>query len=233
MLKNGKKVANVRDFLLENQDVRVIKLALQGFRVGGEVGREVALVELHPFHGFDFILERTPFFDGDDSILAATLLPGLGELGADFRVVVGGDGADLLDFLHVANGGRVFLEEFDDSGDGGFHAALELDGVGAGCDIAETFFVDGFSENCRGCCSVTGDVARLGRHLANKLGSDVLVTVFELDFTSHGNPVLGDEGGPEGFLDDDVATTGAEGDFDGGSQLAHTIADVFASFLVE
>ena len=70
-------------------------------RIGDEVGREVAAVELHAFDDFEVGLEALAFFDGDDAVLA-DLLHRVGEDVADGVIAVGGDGADLGDRLLVA-----------------------------------------------------------------------------------------------------------------------------------
>ena len=56
-------------------------------RIGDEVRREVAAVELHAFDPLDLGAEALAFFDGDDAVLA-DLFHGLGEHLADFAVAV-------------------------------------------------------------------------------------------------------------------------------------------------
>ena len=67
-------------------------------RVGDEVGRDVALVELHALDEFERRLGGLAFLDGDDAVLA-DLLEGVGHQLADRRVVVGGDRGDLRHFF--------------------------------------------------------------------------------------------------------------------------------------
>ena len=92
--EHGDEVLDARDFLFVDQDVGVFEDARHGLRIGDEVGREVAAVELHAFDPFDFGGEALAFVDGDDAVLA-DLFHGLGEHVADFAVAVGGDRADL------------------------------------------------------------------------------------------------------------------------------------------
>jgi hypothetical protein len=68
--------------------------------VGHEVGRQVAAVELHAFDDFEFGFGGLGFLDGDDAFVA-DLLHGFGDHLADFTLAIGGDGADLLDFVEV------------------------------------------------------------------------------------------------------------------------------------
>ncbi len=84
------------DLLLVDQDVRLLEDALHRRRVGDEVGRAVPLVELHPLDDLDLGLQRLALFDGDDAVLA-DLVHRLGDHLADFRIVVGGDAADVGD----------------------------------------------------------------------------------------------------------------------------------------
>ena len=63
--------------------------------VGHEVGRQVALVELHAFGVFEDGLGALAFIDGDDAFLA-DLFHGVGHQVADVFVAVGGDGGDAL-----------------------------------------------------------------------------------------------------------------------------------------
>ena len=71
------------------------------FLIGDEVRRQVAAIELHALHDDDFGVGRLAFLDRDDAVGGADLLHRLGQLLADFGVVVGGDGGDFGDFLVV------------------------------------------------------------------------------------------------------------------------------------
>jgi hypothetical protein len=103
----------------------------------------------------------------------------------------------------------------DDGGDGLVDAALDLVGVGAGGDVLEAFGEDGFGVDGGGGGAVAGDVGGLGGDFLDHLGAHVLVGVVEFDLLGDGDAVLGDGGGAEGFLEDDDAAGGAEGDLDG------------------
>jgi len=83
---------------------------------------------------------------------------------------------------------------------------LQSGRVGSGGDVLEAFFVDGFSENGRRGGAVAGDVAGLGGDFAHELGADVLVRILELDLLGDGDAVLGDRGGTEFLVEDDVAS---------------------------
>ncbi len=99
LLEQRKQVLHRGDLLLVDEDVGVLHHRFHALRIGDEVGRQVAAVELHAFDDFQLGLHRLGLFHGDDAVLA-NLLHGLGNDGADGLVIVGGDGADLRD--HVA-----------------------------------------------------------------------------------------------------------------------------------
>ena len=90
LLEQRKQVLHRADFLFVDQDADVFEHALHALRIGDEVGREVAAVELHAFDHFQRGLHRLGFLDGDDAILA-DLLHGFGDDAADLLVVVGAE----------------------------------------------------------------------------------------------------------------------------------------------
>ena len=113
----------------------------------------------------------------------------------------------------------TFFELWLELGDHGVHgqvdAALQVHRIGAGGHGLGAFLDDGLGQHgrCRG--AVAGDVGGLGRDLLQHLRAHVLELVLELDLLGDGDAVLGDARGAEGFLDDDVASLGAERDLDG------------------
>ena len=86
------------DLLLVDQDVGVLQLGDHLLGVGDEVGREVAAVELHALDDVELGLGGLGLLDRDHAFLA-DLLHRLGDHVADRLVAVGGDGADLRDFV--------------------------------------------------------------------------------------------------------------------------------------
>ena len=201
--------------------------------VGDEVGREIAAVELHALDDVELGLEALGFLDRDDA-LVADLLHGLGELGADLGVAVGGDGADLGDLVVGRDLLGLVLQLVDDGCDGEVDAALEIHRVGAGSNRLGAFLDDRLGENGGGGGAVAGDVGGLGSDLAHHLGAHVLELVLELDLLGDGDAVLGDAGSAERLLDHDVAALGAERDLDGVGEnvdaAQHLLARVLAKF---
>src|SRR5208283_4759848 len=211
LLKQRQQVLHGADLLLVDQDQRVFQHALHALRVGNEIGREVAAVELHAFHDLQGGLHGLGLFHGDDAVLA-NLLHGFGDDAADLTVIVGGDGADLGD--HVALYVSVeFLDFLDGDFDGLVDAALEGGGAGAGRNRLHAFAEDRLSQNRGGGGAIAGDVAGLGSHFTNHLSAHVLERIPQFDFLGYRDAVLGDDGSAELLFNHRIATLGAEGDF--------------------
>src|SRR3546814_2930698 len=73
--------------LLVDQDIRILKLDRHLFRVGDEIRRQIAAIELHAFDDIKLEFETLGLFDGDDAFLA-DLLHRLGDLLADDGVAI-------------------------------------------------------------------------------------------------------------------------------------------------
>ena len=78
LLEHRQQVLHARDLLADEQDVGVLEDGLHPLRVGDEVRRDVALVELHPLDELELDAERLALLDGDDAVLA-DLLERLGD----------------------------------------------------------------------------------------------------------------------------------------------------------
>ena len=107
------------------------------------------------------------------------------------------------------------LELLDDRLDGLVDAALDVHRVAARGHDLGAFAVDGLGQNGGGGGAVAGDVGGLAMATSrDHLGAHVFELVLEFDFLGDRDAVLGDVGGAEGLLDDDVTALGAEGDLD-------------------
>ena len=221
LLQNGEEILQVANLLLEDKDVGVLQHRLHGICVGHEVGGEVALVELHTFHHVQRGVDTLGFFHGDGAVLAY-LVHSLGDNVTDFGVPVGGYGSHLSNLLGGIHGLGDVLELAHDSGGGLVDATLQGDGVSTGGHVAQTFAVDSLSQHGGGGGAVAGDVVGLAGNLAHQLGAHVLVSVLELDFLSHGHTVLGDVGGTELLVNDNVAASRAQGALHSLGNLGYT-----------
>src|SRR5438874_11133689 len=221
------------ELLLVDQDVGVVHFNAHLVCVGDEVGRDVAAVELHALDDVEFGLERLGFFNRDDA-LVADLLHGIGQELADFGVAVGGDGADLGDFLVRGD----LLGVLDEVGDHGFHrqidTALQIHRVHASGNRLGAFTDDRSRENGRSRGAVAGRISGLRGNFAHHLRAHVLELVVELDLLGDGDAVLGDAGRAERLVEHDVAALGAERHLDGVVEdvdaAQHAVAGIDAEF---
>src|SRR5262249_36608633 len=208
-LEQREQLVEAGELLLVDEDVRILHLHAHLIRVGDEVGRDVAAVELHALDHVKLGLERFGLLDRDHA-LVADLLHRLGEEAADLAVAVGRNRADLGDLLVGGDLLRVLLEVIDDGFDREVDAALEIHRIHAGGHRLGSFLDDRGGEHGGGGGAVTGDVRGLGRDLAHHLCAHVLELVFELDLLGDGYAVLGDPRGAEALVEHDVAALGAE-----------------------
>ena len=217
-LEQREHVLQARDLLLVNEDVRIIEDRFHRFRVGHEVRREIALVELHAFDDVEAGFDRLGFFDRDGAVLA-DLVHRVGDDLTDRLVPVSGNSRDLRDLVAVTDLLRDLAELSDNRFDSLVDAALERSRVRAGRHVAETFLVDGLSEHGRGRGAVTSDVGSLGSDFADELGAHVFIRIFELDLLGHGHTVLGDRRAAEFLVEDDVAAARSERRFHGAREF--------------
>ena len=208
--EDGQEVFRAGDLLLVDQDVAVFQICSHGRGVGDKVGTQVALVELHAFHEFDFGVEALAFFHSDDAVLAH-FVHGFGNDFADLGILVGGTGADLGNLLGVTHG-LAHLGQLAGNGvNPDVDATLHFVGVGTGSDVLEAFGEDGFGVNRRGGGAITGILGGLAGHFFDHLGAHVLEGVFEFNFLGDGDTIFGDGGSAKGFFKDHHAAGGAEG----------------------
>ena len=130
-------------------------------------------------------------------------------------VGVGGNGANLGDFLVGRRGLRNLLELIDGGGNSLVDAALEVHRVHAGSNELHAFVNDRLGENRRGRRAVAGVVARLRGNFAHHRGAHVFELVLEFDFLGDGHAVLRHRRTAEGAFEHDVAALRAERHLDG------------------
>jgi hypothetical protein len=141
--------------------------------------------------------------------------------------------ADVGDLFLVLDVLGVLLDLLDGDHDGHVDAPLDAHGVHASRDGFEAFLDEGVREDGGGRGAVAGDVVRLGRDFLEQLGSHVLVGIQELDFLGDRDAVLGDGGGAEFLVEQDVAALGAEGDFHRAGNLLHAGEELAPRVLIE
>ena len=161
MLGNGfqhrQQLADVGDFLVDQQDVGVFQLDRHGVLIGDEVGREVATVELHAFDDFQLVFEAATFVNGDDAFFTY-FLHRFGNDLANALVAVGRDGAYLGNGFGVGAGYRHCLDLFHRRSDRLVDAALKIHRVHTGSNAFQAFRDNRLSQNGGGGGAVTRSV---------------------------------------------------------------------------
>ena len=221
LLQERNQVADVADLLLVDQDQGVLQLDAHRGRVVDEVGRQVALVELHALDDLVGRFGRLAFLDRDHAVLAH-LGHGLGNELADHRVVVGADRAHVGDVFRAADRLGHRAEVLDGRVDGLLDAAADGRRVGAGGDVPQTFAEDLAGQHRGGRRAVAGQVRGLRGDLVDELGAHVLEAVLQIDFLAHRHAVLGDGRTAVGLVENDVVTGRAQGHGDHVGQFFHT-----------
>ena len=207
------------------------KHGLHALWVGDHVRRQIALVELHALGELELEAEGLALLDVHDAVLA-DLLDRIGDDVADLALTRR-DRGDTGDVLLARDLLGLRLEIVDHPADGLLDAALERHRVRAGSHVLETFPGDGLREHGRRRRTVTGDVVRRGRDLADELCALVLEDVLELDLTSDRDAVVCDRGCAELLVEDDVATLRAERHLDCVGEDVHATLERAAGILIE
>ena len=231
LLQERNQVADVADLLLVDQDQGVFQLDAHRGRVVDEVGRQIALVELHAFHDLVGRFGRLAFLDGDHAVLA-DLVHGLGNQLADHRVVVGADRADVGDVFRAADRLGHRAEVLD----GGVHGLLDAaaDGrrVGAGGDVPQSFAEDLAGQHRGRRRAVARQVRGLRGDLVDELRAHVLEAVLQLDLLAHRHAVLGDGRAAVGLVENDVVAGRTQGHGDHVGQFFHTLKQTLPGLIV-
>ncbi len=209
------------------QDVGVLEHGFHAVGVGHEVGRQVALVELHAFGEVQVEAERVRVLHGNDTV-GADLVEGLRQELTN-AAVAGGDRGDVLDVVAIADLDREFGDDVHCSVDGCFDAALDRHGVGTGGDVAQAFSDQGLGQHGGGGGAVAGHIVGGHGDLFDELGAHVLEGVGEVDLLGDGDAVVGDGRCSPGLGQHDVAAPGAEGDLDGVGQLVDSCLEAATS----
>src|SRR5690606_7914155 len=178
------------DFLVEQQDERVFQQDGLLVRIVDEVGRQVATVELHAFDDVEFVFQRLAVFYRDHAFLA-NFFHGFSDAVTNGGIAVGGDGANLRDFLGGGAGLGDFLQFFNGCADSLVDAALQVHRVHASGNELHAFANDSLGQHGCGGGAVTGVVGGLGSHFLNHLCAHVHELVFQFHFLGHGHTVLG------------------------------------------
>src|SRR6266702_4187631 len=225
LLQERKQIADVGDLLVVQKNIGVLQHRHLLFGVVDEIGRQVASVELHALDYLELGLQALAVLDRDHAFLA-DLLHCIRDDLADLDVRIGGNGADLGDFLAGGAGLGDLLQLLDHRDDRLVDPAFQVHRVHAGSHELHAFLHDRLRQH-RGCGgAVAGDIRRFRGDFLHHLRAHVLKLVLQLDFLGDRHAVLGHRGRAVRALQDHVAALGTEGhlvrigeDVDPGKQL--------------
>ena len=187
-------------FLIADQDGGVFQNRFHLLRIGDEVGRDEAAVELHAFDHFKHGLGGFRLLDGDNALIA-DLLHGIGHEFPDGGVVVGRDGGDLRLLLSLFHRARHRLERLDRNLARPIQPALEIDGACAGHDIFDSISQNGVRQHRSRACPIADSIACLLGGLTEHLCSKVLVGILEAELLGDRDPVIAHDRCAERLLD--------------------------------
>ena len=200
-------------------------------KVRNEVRGQVALIELHAFYEVEVHTEGIGLFNGDNAVLA-DLVDCVSNDATD-NGVCSRNAGNLGDLGLVVDLLGLLLDAFHCGSNSLFDATLETKRARTGSDVAKTFANESLSKNGGGGGAVASDVIGLSCNFFDQLGTHVLERIFEFNFTSDGNTIVGDGRCTELLVEDNVATLRAERHLDGVSQCIHTGFEGASCVLVE
>src|SRR6266852_3530451 len=172
LFEQGQQVLHRADLFFVDQNADIFQDALHAFRIGDEIRRKVAAVELHALDYFKGCLHRLGFLNSDDAVFA-DLLHGFGDEVADLLVGVGADCAALRDHVALHLAGEL-LDLPHGNFNGLIDAALERHRVCARGNRSYTLTEDCLGQHGRGGGAVASHIRGLGRNLAHHLCTHVL-----------------------------------------------------------
>ncbi len=217
LFQDGQEVVDGTDLAVCDQDIGFIKDGLHFIGIGHHVVGDIAPVKLHPFHNFQGGADPLGFFHGDDAVFA-DLFHGIGNELPDL-LTVGGNGGNLGDGFPALDGLAVLLDGFNGHFDRLFDTPLHDHGVGSGGNVLESFLDDGLGQQGSGGGTVSCHIIGLGGNFLHQLGSHILKGIFQFDFPGNGYPVVGDGGGTEFFVQNNVPALGPHGNLNGCCQF--------------
>ena len=232
-LQDGQEVLDIGNLLVIDENIGVLHDALHLLRVGDEIAREIATIELHTLNNSDVGVAALRLLNSDDTVFR-NLAHGIGQQLTNLLVVVGTDGGHLLYLVIVVIDllSRL-LNEIYNSLDSLVDTTLQIHWVGTGGNILQALGNDGLCQDGSSSRTVTSVVASLGGYALHQLGTGILEFVFQLDFLGYGHAVLGNLGSTELLLDDDITTLGAQCHLHCISQLIHAVLQQVAGFYIE
>jgi hypothetical protein len=213
-LKEWEDLLDRADLLVNQEDATVGELNLLAFGLSHEVWRHVSTVPSESFNVLNLSLETLALSDSDSSV-GTELLEDTGDQATDVSITVSGDSGDVHDLILALDGDRLLLESVDDLFDGHLDTSAEVHWVHASGNRFAALLEDGTGEDGRRGSSITSLVVGLAGNLLDKIGTDVVVAVAELNVLGNSNTVLGNLWHSKSSVEDNITAAWSESDLDG------------------
>lgn len=211
----------------DDEHNRVFQDRFHLLRVGHEIGRQEAPIELHAFDNLQNRLRGLRFLDRDDAF-AADLLHRLADQFTDERVVVRGDRCHLLFLAAGRNRSGYLLERLYGPFCCTIETTFDIDRAGAGDNVAHAVGEYRMGQNGRRAGAVPDHVPGFLGRLPEHPRAKVLLGILQVEFLGDGHPVVADDGGAPFLFDQDRLRARPERDAHGVGELGRATKDLFA-----
>ncbi|MNI28848.1 hypothetical protein D3C73_826460 [compost metagenome] len=232
LLQQWQDFLGAADFLIGDQDVRVLQNSFHFVRIGDHVRGNVAAVELHTFNHFKLSQEAAGFFNGDNAVFAHFFHSFRNQL-AHF-VVSSGDSRYLSDRLGIFDWLSDVLQFSYSCFNRFVDPFADNHRVRACSYVLQAFADHRLSQNSCSCSSVTGYIVSFGSYFFHELCAHVLKSIFQFDFFGDGYTVVSDQRAAEFLLQHHVAAFWSKCNFYGICQsinsTQHCAAGIFTEF---
>ena len=216
LLQQRQHVLGATEFVVGDEDERVVQLAGHRSLVGHEIGRDIAAVKLHAVHEVELQRVGSPLFHRHRTVLANPVQR-RGDLLADGRVA-GRDRGHPLHLLGLADFAALLVQRSLSGRHRLFHALLDDHRVQLGGNRAQSVLDHALGQHRGGGGAVASHVVGFGGRFLDELGAHVLEVIRQVNIASDGHTVVGDDGRPEFAREPDVASPGPQRD-------AHRVGD--------
>ncbi|GBR72421.1 hypothetical protein HP1_108 [Candidatus Termititenax spirochaetophilus] len=112
LFQDRQNVLDGRNFLIGDQDQRILQIGGHSVSVGDHISGDIAFVELHAFHYIQGGVDAFGFFHGNDAFFA-DFIHSLKNNAADRSIIVGGNGGNLSDLVFAVHFFTVFFQTLD------------------------------------------------------------------------------------------------------------------------
>ena len=188
LLEHRQKILDVADLLVNDQDIRILKICFHLLHVGAHISGDVSTVELHTFYKVQLVNHCLGLFNRDNAVLG-NLLHCICDHNAD-SVIACRDSCYTLDLLLAAYRFAHGNEGLNGCFRSFLHTLAKDDRVCTCCQVAHTFLYHCLCKNCSCCCAVAGYIICLGSNFLDELSAHILETVFKVNFLCDGNAVI-------------------------------------------